>query len=153
MRSLIGVTQRGVSAKSFVYAIGAMSSLTRTTDAGIIGSFMTVPREQGRQRHRMDNQLDTLIHLDTRLRTRLLTAIIARWRAGERDITSHDLYAQLLEAGEDIPVGAMAVVFDNLRMLKLISGPFPENSLAIRIHGDTRITWLHPRLFADPTEP
>jgi len=130
-----------------------MSSLTRTTDAGIIGSFMTVPREQGRQRHRMDNQLDTLIHLDTRLRTRLLTAIIARWQAGERDIASSDLYAQLLEAGEVIPVGAMAVVFDNLRMLKLISGPFPEKAEATRLHGDTRITWLHPRLLDTPTEP
>ncbi len=92
------------------------------------------------------------VTLHTCLRTRLLTAIIARWQAGERAITSHDLYAQLQEAGEVIPAGAMAVVFDNLRMLKLIGGPLPENAIAIRIHGDTRITWVHPRLLAEPTE-
>ena len=94
-------------------------------------------------------QIDTVIRLNTRLRTKLLRAIIARWRAGERDIRSEDLYAQLQAAGEDIPSGAMAVVFDDLRMLRLIDGPLPERSAALSLHGDTRIRWLHPNLIGE----
>ncbi len=98
----------------------------------------------------MDHQLDTLIHLDTRLRTLILRAIIVRWQAGEREIMSYDLYTQLLADGVHIPAGAMAVVFDNLRALKLIGGSLPENGTALSLHGDTRITWVHPRLLATP---
>ena len=97
----------------------------------------------------MRQQIDTVIRLDTRLRTKLLRAIIARWRDGERDIRSEDLYAQLRAAGEAIPSGAMAVVFDDLRMLKLIDGPLPERSAALSLHGDTRIRWLHPQLVGE----
>lgn len=98
----------------------------------------------------MDYQLDMLIHLDTRLRTLILRAIIARWQDGEREITSYDLHTQLLAAGVYIPAGAMAVVFDNLRTLKLIGGSLPENATALNLDGDTRITWVHPRLLAAP---
>ena len=100
----------------------------------------------------MDHQLDTLLHLDTRLRTLILRAIIGRSQAGEREIASQDLYAELLEAGADMPAGAMALVFDNLRSLKLIAGPLPDNGTAMSIHGDTRITWVHPSLLAKPDE-
>jgi hypothetical protein len=100
----------------------------------------------------MDYQIDTLIHLDTRLRTRLLHAIIARWQAGERAIASQELYEQLCRAGAHIPAGAMAVVFDNLRDRRLIEGRLPQDSAAMSLHGDTQITWLHPRLLAPPEQ-
>src|SRR3712207_6201443 len=45
----------------------------------------------------MDNQLDTLLHLNRRLRTLVLRAIIAGWKAGERDIASQDIYTELVE--------------------------------------------------------
>ena len=94
----------------------------------------------------MDHQLNMLIHLDTRLRTLILRAMIARWQAGEHEIWSQDIYAQLVASGVDIPAGAMAAVFDNLRALKLSSGSWSENSAAYSLHGETRITCLHPRL-------
>ena len=96
----------------------------------------------------MDHQLNTLIHLDMRLRTLVLRAIIVRWQAGEHEITSHDLYCQLSAAGVCIPAGAMAVVFENLRALKLIGSSIPWNSTAIDLDGDTRISWVHPCLLA-----
>ena len=94
----------------------------------------------------MDHQLDTLFRLDTRLRTLILRAIIIRWRAGEHEISSHDLRRELVAAGIHVPAGAMAVVFNNLRALKLIGGSLPENTTAMDLDGDTRITWVHPRL-------
>lgn len=97
----------------------------------------------------MERQLDTLAHMDTRLRTRMLCAMIARWRAGERAIASCDLYHQLLASGEAIPAGSMAAVFDNLRALKLIAARLPENTIALGRHGDTSVTWLHPSLLAE----
>jgi len=97
----------------------------------------------------MERRLDTLAHLDTRLRTRVLRALIARWRAGERAIASGDLYQQLLASGEVIPPGAMAAVFDNLRELKVIAGRLPESTVALGHHGDTCVTWLDPGLLAE----
>ena len=98
----------------------------------------------------MNHQLDTLLHLDTRLRTLVLRALIARWQAGEREIRSQDIYAQLVANGVNIPAGAMAAVFDNLRELKLSNGSLPENSAALIQHGDTCITWVHPCLLDKP---
>lgn len=103
--------------------------------------------------HCMDHLLDTLSRLDTRLRTVILRAIIARWQAGEREIMSRDLHAQLFEAGVDIPAGAMAAIFDNLRARKLIRGSLPENGKAMSIDGDTCITWVQPHLVARSDEP
>jgi hypothetical protein len=100
----------------------------------------------------VDNQLDTLLHLNRRLRTLVLRAIIARWKAGERDIASQDIYTELVEAGEVIGAGAMAVVFDNMRALKLIGGSLPDNVSALSMHGDTRVTWLDPSLLAEDEE-
>jgi hypothetical protein len=100
----------------------------------------------------MDNQLDTLLHLNRRLRTLVLRAIIARWQSGEREIASQDLYTELVEAGEGIPAGAMAVVFDNLRALKLIGGSLPDNAMALSMHGDTRVAWLDPSLLTEAEE-
>ena len=94
----------------------------------------------------MDHQLNMLIHLDTRLRTQILRAIIVRWQTGEHEIWSQDIYAQLVATGVDVPAGAMAAVFDNLRTMKLSRGSLPENTAALILHGDTRITWVHPRL-------
>lgn len=98
----------------------------------------------------MDTQLSTLSRLDTQLRTLVLKAVIARWRAGERQIASQDIHAELLAAGAVVPLGAMDAVFDNLRAIKLIHAPLPQRAAATAIHGDTRITWVHPRLLAEP---
>lgn len=98
----------------------------------------------------MDHQLDTLMHLDTRLRTLILRAIIVRWQAGEHEIASQDLYAQLMASGVLVPAGAMAAVFDNLRALRLCSGTLPERGDALILHGDTRIIWVNPCLLDTP---
>lgn len=100
----------------------------------------------------MDQQLETLLYLDTRLRTAVLRAIIARWRAGEREIASEALAGELAAAGLAVPGWALACVFDNLRARRLIDCRLPELSSATSQHGDTRITWVQPALLG-PREP
>ncbi len=100
----------------------------------------------------MNHQLDTLLHLDTRLRTAVLRAIIARWRAGEREIASDALLGELAAAGLAVPDWALAHVFDNLRARQLIDCRLPELSAALCRHGDTRVIWVQPALLG-PHEP
>ncbi len=84
--------------------------------------------------------------MDNRLHRLVLEAIIDRWQQGERAIASEDVYTQLVNAGEQIPEGAMAEIFEDLESRGLIRGPGFINSDGIKTHGSVVVTWVNPDL-------
>jgi hypothetical protein len=77
------------------------------------------------------------------LREMVLNVLVATWGGGEREIDSEDVYGKLVEAGEEIPEGAMEKVFQDLEGEGLIECREHPDRGAAKEHGAVVVTWVN----------
>jgi hypothetical protein len=77
------------------------------------------------------------------LREMVLDVLVARWDGGEREIDCEDVYGELVDAGEEIPEGAMEKVFQDLEGEGLIECREHPDRDTVKEHGMVVVTWVN----------
>jgi hypothetical protein len=84
--------------------------------------------------------------MDRQLARRVGEVILKRWSPSEGGLASEVVYADRLQAGVEVPHGAMEKILEDFIRNGSIRASMPLDREAFQTHGGMVITWVNPRL-------